>query len=112
MMTHAAKGADLVTPMRTMGGVLPLIRHHHERLDGSGYPSGLSGNEIPLVVRILSVVDIYDALVTERPYKDALSRERSLEILREEGERGWWDRTVIETLALVIETSDNQPASH
>ena len=112
MQGHAAKGADLVTPMRTMVGVLPLIRHHHERMDGSGYPSGLSGNEIPLTVRILTVVDIYDALRTERPYKDALSRERSLEILREEAERGWWDRKVIETLAQITETVDNQPASH
>lgn len=112
MQGHAAKGADLVKPMRTMGGVLPLIRHHHERLDGSGYPAGLSGNEISLTVRILTVVDIYDALGTERPYKAALSRERSLEILREEAERGWWDRKVIETLALITETADNHPASH
>jgi putative two-component system response regulator len=111
MQSHAAKGADLVTPMRTMGGVLPLIRHHHERMDGSGYPAGLSGNEISLMVRIITVVDIYDALGTERPYKDALSRERSLEILREEAERGWWDRRVIETLAQITESPENQPPS-
>jgi putative two-component system response regulator len=99
MKTHTVVGAQLVEPMRTMSRVLPLIRHHHERLDGSGYPDRLSKAEIPVTVRIVSVADIYDALATRRPYKEALPRETCLRILREEAARGWWDRDVVETLA-------------
>jgi len=107
MKTHAAVGATLVEPMNTMAAILPFIRHHHERLDGSGYPDGISGNEISLPVRILSVVDIYDALATRRSYKDAFSPPQCLAILREEAARGWWDRDVVEHLAksLAVSTS-------
>ncbi len=101
--THPTVGCELVQPMRTLAGVLPLIRHHHERLDGSGYPDGLEGAQIPLTVRILSVVDIYDALATERPYKSSFPHERCIAVLREEATRGWWDRNVVETVARVIE---------
>ncbi len=99
MKTHAVAGAELVEPMTTMAKVLPFIRHHHERLDGSGYPDGLSNDEIALPVRIVSVVDIYDALATERPYKKAFAPERCLSILREEASHGWWDMNVVEQLA-------------
>jgi response regulator RpfG family c-di-GMP phosphodiesterase len=61
MKTHAAVGSDLLRPMRTLERVFPLVRHHHEKLDGSGYPDGLRGGEIPLLVRITSVVDVFDA---------------------------------------------------
>lgn len=105
MKTHAAAGAELVQPMRTMERMVPFIRHHHERLDGSGYPDGLSGREIPLAVRILSVVDIYDALATKRPYKEALSAEKCFSILRDEAAKGWWDRDVVETLVRVLQSS-------
>jgi cyclic di-GMP phosphodiesterase len=107
MKTHAAAGARLVEPMRTMADVLPLIRHHHERLDGSGYPDGLSAKEIPAAIRILSVVDIYDALATKRPYKEPLPPEKCLAILREEAAKGWWDRDVIETLATLLSRGDD-----
>jgi len=99
MKTHAAAGARLVEPMNTMATVLPFIRHHHERLNGTGYPDGLSGDEISLPIRILSVVDIYDALATRRPYKEAFARPQCLTILREEARRGWWDRDVVEHLS-------------
>jgi len=102
MMTHAVIGEELVSPMKTMIKVLPFIRHHHERLDGSGYPDGWAGKKIPMAVRILSVVDIYDALATDRPYKKAFPREKCLSILREEGRRGWWDADVIERLAEIL----------
>src|SRR5262249_50637043 len=81
-------------PLKSLSGVLPLIRHHHERLDGSGYPDGLRGSEMPLLARVLQVVDIYDALTNPRPYKNAYSRPKALEILEEEAERGWRDREV------------------
>jgi putative two-component system response regulator len=105
MRKHPLTGFELCQSMKTMGRVLPLIRNHHEKLDGSGYPDGLKGGEIPLLVRITSVVDVYDALATKRSYKDSLPREKCLSILREEAAKGWWDREVVEALARVI----NQP---
>lgn len=98
MRSHPVVGAELCGSLRTMEKVVPLIRHHHERLDGSGYPDGLKGAEIPLLVRILSVVDVYDALATRRPYREALPHETCLRIMREETRRGWWDAEVLEAL--------------
>ncbi len=102
MQSHSAKGAELVKEMRTIERVIPLIRNHHEKLDGSGYPDKLGGKDIPLLVRITSVVDVFDALKTKRSYKDSLPLEKCLEILREEAGRGWWDRDVVESLARVV----------
>ncbi len=94
IQTHPTIGADLVQELRTLDGVRPIIRHHHERFDGSGYPDGLSGEEIPLGARIMAVVDVYDALRTERPYKFALSHEEAVDILWQETEAGSWDPQV------------------
>lgn len=102
MKTHSAIGAGLVRPLRSLAAVVPLIHHHHERLDGSGYPDGLSGSRVPMIVRILTVSDIYDALATERPYKKALPPDTCMKTLRNEAERGWWDRDVVEVLAGII----------
>jgi putative two-component system response regulator len=71
--------------------VLPIIRHHHEKWDGSGYPDGLKGEAIPLTARILQITDIYDALTTARPYRQALPLAEALAIMRAEASRGWWD---------------------
>ena len=102
MRTHPAVGEDLLRPMKTMEKVLPLVRSHHERLDGSGYPDGLSGSKIPVPVRILSVVDIYDALTTSRTYRRALRPEEALNILRTEAEKGWWDAKIVQVWAATI----------
>jgi putative two-component system response regulator len=75
--------------------VLPVIRSHHERWDGSGYPDGLKGEEIPLVARILQIADIYDALTTARPYKPAFSLEKALSMLDDEVARGWRDANLV-----------------
>jgi putative two-component system response regulator len=101
--SHPIEGATLVEPMGIMRGALPLIRHHHERLDGSGYPDGLKGEQIPIAVRILTVSDIYDVLSSRRPYKEPLAKEASLNILREEADKGWWDKNVIEILAKIAD---------
>lgn len=106
MKTHAAIGAELLRPMKTMEKVLPLIRNHHEKLDGSGYPDGWKGDEISLPIRILSVVDIYEALISKRTYKDSMSSEKAFQILKEEAGKGWWDMRVIDNLIVVI-TQDN-----
>jgi putative two-component system response regulator len=94
MKTHPVRGEEICKPLTSLSAVLPLIRHHHERLDGTGYPDGLSGNSIPLLARVLQVADIYDALTNPRPYKQAYSRPKALEILEEEAARGWRDRDV------------------
>jgi len=75
--------------------VLPIIRHHHEKYDGSGYPDGLVGDAIPLTARILQLSDVYDALTTDRPYKVAFTPEVALDLMEEESERGWWDRQLL-----------------
>src|SRR5262249_16992455 len=73
MRQHPLVGEQICTPLKSFNLVLPIIRHHHEKMDGSGYPDGLEGVKIPLTARILQIVDIYDALITARPYKPALS---------------------------------------
>ena len=88
MRAHPVRGEEICRPLKSLRGVLPLIRNHHERWDGTGYPDGLRGTEIPLLARVLQVVDIYDALTHPRPYKQAYSSARALEILREESARG------------------------
>ena len=91
---HPVIGENICRPLKSFDLVRPIIRHHHERIDGSGYPDGLKGDDIPITARILSIVDIYDALTTERPYSSALSQEEALAIMEEEVEQGWWDRDI------------------
>ena len=96
MKQHPAVGERICAPLRSFRAVLPIIRHHHEKLDGTGYPDGLKGDEIPLTARILQTVDIYDALTTDRPYRPALPIEEALETMRSEAKRGWWDCALID----------------
>ena len=101
MRTHPVRGEEICRHLRSLSPVLPLIRHHHERWDGSGYPDGLRGEQTPLLARILQVADIYDALTNPRPYKEAFSPESALEILREETDRGWRDPKIVQTFIRV-----------
>lgn len=102
MKTHAERGERICSSMRSLAPVLPIIRHHHERWDGTGYPDGLKGEEIPLLARILQLADIYDALTTARPYKRALSPDDALNILREEVAKGWRDPKLVETFSDIL----------
>jgi len=102
MEEHPAAGERICAPLKSFRAVLPIIRHHHEKLDGSGYPDGLKGNAIPLTARILSTVDIYDALTTDRPYRKALTREAALETMHAEVKKGWWDAELIRELEAVL----------
>ena len=88
---HSVLGERICAPLKSFRFVLPIIRHHHEKLDGSGYPDGLHGEEIPVTARILQVVDVYDALTTDRPYKKAFSVADALQTMKEEVAKGWWD---------------------
>ena len=83
---------------KTLGQALEVIRHHHEKLDGSSYPDGLRCDEVSLASRIMGVVDIYDALITDRPYRPAMSDQRAFAILREEASAGKLDGRVVEAL--------------
>jgi putative two-component system response regulator len=95
MRLHTIRGEEICRPMKTLAPVLPIIRSHHERWDGSGYPDGLRGEDIPLLARILQVADIYDALTTARPYKPAFSHHHALEMMLEEARRGWRDPELV-----------------
>lgn len=92
---HPVIGEKICAPLKSLRHILPVIRHHHERVDGSGYPDGLCGDEIPLKARILQIADIYDALVTDRPYREALSSAEALEVLRREAMYGWLDVSLV-----------------
>ena len=86
---HPVIGDRLCGELRSLRQVRPIVRHHHERLDGSGYPDGLKGDAIPLLAQIMGIVDVYDAITTERPYKPAASHERALDEILGEVRRGW-----------------------
>lgn len=96
MRRHTIAGEQICSPMKSLAGVLPIIRNHHERWDGTGYPDGLRGEDIPLLARILQIADIYDALISCRPYKQAFTHEQAISIMREEAKRGWRDRRLVE----------------
>jgi putative two-component system response regulator len=95
MKQHPITGEAICKPLRSLRLVLPIIRSHHEHADGSGYPDGLRKGEIPLLPRILQVVDVYDALRTARPYKPALNHERAAVTMREEAQAGLWDEELV-----------------
>jgi len=99
---HAGAGSDLVIGLRSLDLVRPIMRHHHERWDGSGYPDGLKGEAIPLGARIISVVDVFDALHTDRPYKAALPRSEAVALLIRETDAGYWDPKVVETFLEIL----------
>jgi putative two-component system response regulator len=86
---HVLVGERLCQPLRNFRGVLPIIRHHHERWDGSGYPDGLVGEAIPWLAQVFQTIDIYDALTSPRPYKQALDSAAALGIMQQEAQRGW-----------------------
>lgn len=91
MQQHTIRGEEICRPMKSLAPVLPIIRSHHEKWDGSGYPDGLAGENIPLLARIMQIVDIFDALITERTYKPAFSIEKATAVLEEEVAKGWRD---------------------
>jgi putative two-component system response regulator len=88
---HPVVGERICAPLKSFRLVLPIIRHHHEKFDGSGYPDRLRGEEIPLTARVLQIVDVYDALTTDRPYKKAFSITDALQTMKQEVAKGWWD---------------------
>ena len=96
MRQHPIIGESICRPLRSFRHVLPIIRHHHEHWDGSGYPDQLRHYDIPLLARILQVVDVYDALRTARPYKPALTHDEAEHTMKEEARRGLWDPELVQ----------------
>ncbi|MBD3882244.1 two-component system response regulator [Phormidium tenue FACHB-886] len=102
MQQHVIIGEQICQPLRTMQGVLPIIRHHHERWDGSGYPDGLAGENIPFLARVFQLIDIHDALTHERPYKRAFTAEESLDLMFQEVDRGWRSAELMQLFATFV----------
>ena len=105
MKQHTIRGEEICRPMKSLAPVLPIIRSHHERWDGTGYPDGLAGEDIPLLARILQVVDIYDALTTARTYKPQLTHQEAVRIMEEEAKKGWRDQDLISLFVGISDSS-------
>jgi putative two-component system response regulator len=107
MKLHPVTGENICKPLKSLRLVLPIIRHHHEHTDGSGYPDGLEGADIPVLPRVLQVVDVYDALCTARPYKPPLPHELAAQTMREESRRGLWDPELVAEYFSMLERQRN-----
>jgi putative two-component system response regulator len=117
MRSHPSRGEEICRHVKSLHAVLPIIRHHHEKWDGSGYPDGLAADQIPLLARVLQVADIYDALTSPRPYKPAYPPKIALRMIREETERGWRDPDVVRAFLdlhyrVISKITDPSPADH
>ncbi|NOY86966.1 MAG: response regulator [Deltaproteobacteria bacterium] len=102
MKSHPKVGCTIVSEIPFLADSLPIIKLHHERADGGGYPEGLAGDQIPPLVRIVTIVDVYDSLITHRSYRPRFSREEAADILLNESERGMWDAYLVDQFMRMI----------
>lgn len=100
--SHPSRGYDICAPLKSLEPCLAIIRSHHERIDGEGYPDGLKADEIPLPAKITAVADAYDAMTTDRPYRKGMGKETALKIFENEIGSGQWDPSVVKTLLEVM----------
>ena len=103
MKLHTIWGERMCRPVHSLQRVLPMIRHHHEQMDGKGYPDGLVGEQIPLLARILAVGEVFDALSSDRPYRPRMARSEAVRYLREYSQRKWLDPQVVESFLQMVE---------
>ncbi|HEX3741983.1 MAG TPA: HD domain-containing phosphohydrolase [Terriglobales bacterium] len=103
MRRHPVTGENICRPLKSLRLVLPIIRSHHEHFDGTGYPDRLEGENIPLLARILQVVDVYDALTTTRPYKPALTHDHAAVTMQDEARAGFWDPQLVDEFFSMLE---------
>jgi putative two-component system response regulator len=109
MKTHPDVGYRLVYPLkRTLHQALDIIRYHHEKMNGSGYPDGLKGEAICMVARIMAVADCYDALITDRPYRKAFAQEKVLQMMRQEAGEGKLDWQIVDTLIVMLDNRSKE----
>ncbi len=109
MRKHPVVGERICAPLKAFRLVLPIIRHHHEKHDGSGYPDGLRNGEIPITAAILQLADVYDALTTNRPYRKASPSDVGLQIMEDEAALGWWDRSLFDAFRDMIRNGHAAP---
>lgn len=100
--SHAVVGDGLCSNLRSLQPVRPIVRHHHERLDGSGYPDGLRGDQLPLLAQIVGVVDVYEAVTTEAPYQTARGVDQAIEVLQGDVARGWRRSDLVEAFVEIV----------
>jgi putative two-component system response regulator len=104
MREHPVVGDGLCAGLRSLAKVRPIVRHHHERLDGTGYPDGLRNAAVPLLAQIVGIVDVFDALTVTRPYRTAMSQADAFEVLGEEARKGWRDRALVDAFMTVVDS--------
>lgn len=109
MKQHVVIGERLCGKLRVLARVRPIVRHHHERLDGTGYPDGLRGEGIPVLAQIISIVDVYDALTTARPYKEAMPVSLAVHHLKEEVARGWRNAAFVREFITLVDAGQVAP---
>jgi HD-GYP domain-containing protein (c-di-GMP phosphodiesterase class II) len=102
MRGHPVIGAQIVAPIRFLGDAAQVIRHHHERFDGTGYPDGLAGRAIPLPARIFAVADSFDAMISDRPYRRARPMEMAIEEI-EDGSGTQFDPEIVDAFVSLVE---------
>src|SRR5439155_579633 len=102
MQRHAVEGERICGPLRSTAHYLPIVRHHHERVDGHGYPDRLAGSEIPLGARLVAIADAWDAMVSDRPYRPGLSREEAARRLHE-GKGAQWDAMLVDVFQGLVD---------
>jgi len=107
MQRHSEYGERIIRPIQRFDEIADIVRHHHEKVDGSGYPDHLKGDQVSLLVRIVGVADSFEALTSDRPYRPAFSRDQALEILHREMDEGHWDPQVIAALSSSLDELDN-----
>ena len=112
--SHPVIGDSLCAHLPTLNPVRQIVRHHHERLDGSGYPDGLKGDEIPLVAQIIGLVDVYDALTTQRAYQESRPSAHAFDMLREQVRQGWRSADLTEAFISMMQSGslDNFRPGH
>jgi putative two-component system response regulator len=106
--SHTVVGDTLCSRLHSLQSIRPIVRHHHERLDGSGYPDGLHGDQIPLLAQIMGVIDVYEATTTQRPYQQARPINEAVELLRDHVKRGWRRHDLVEAFAVLIQSGSLQ----
>jgi cyclic di-GMP phosphodiesterase len=102
MREHPIVGDAICTGLRSLQKVRPIVRHHHEHLDGTGYPDGLKNAQVPLLAQIVAIVDVFDALTSDRPYHTAVSPDDALDMVSDEASKGWRDRSLVDAFSDLV----------
>lgn len=103
--THPARGYEICKNLKSFRNLLPIIRSHHERMDGKGHPDGLKGDEIPVSARICSITDAFDAMTSNRPYRKGVTPLQAANIFERELDSGQWDPEIVKTFIQLIRRS-------